>query len=90
LADRAVVLVAFLAGAAPLVDFAADRFAGALAGVLVAVRFVGLLVAGFALVAATSTPSVALTFGSPGHAQPKVSDMSNVGAGISWDSRRYR
>jgi hypothetical protein len=39
--------------AAPLLAFAGERFAGALAGDLAAVRFTGSSVAGRALVAAT-------------------------------------
>jgi hypothetical protein len=63
-----VLFVARFEDADPLVEFAADRFAPALAGALVAVRFTGSSVDGLALVAATYTPSVGLTSGALGRA----------------------
>ena len=62
----AAPLAAFFAGAAPLAAFAADRLAGDDAA-FAAPRFTGSAVAGLALVAATYTPSVGLTFGGFGH-----------------------
>jgi hypothetical protein len=53
LVDRVAVFVARRVVAEPLADLAADRFAPALAGALVAVRFTGSSVADLALVAAT-------------------------------------
>ena len=63
---RDAVLVARLAGAEPLVALAADGLAED-DGDFVAVRFTGSSVAGLALVAATYTPSIGLTFGGSGH-----------------------
>jgi hypothetical protein len=65
-AGGAAALVARFAGAAPLAAFAADRLAGEDAA-FAAPRFTGSTVAGLALVAATYTPSVGLTFGGFGH-----------------------
>jgi hypothetical protein len=64
-------LVAFLAGT--------GRAAAFLAGVLVAGRFTGFLVAGLAFVATTYTLSVLLATGRHARASPKASAMWNIG-----------
>jgi hypothetical protein len=63
--------MAFLAAAA-----LAEAF---LAGVLVAVRVTGFVVAGLAFVAATYTLSVVLAPGGRGRTSPKSSAMGNIG-----------
>jgi hypothetical protein len=65
------VLMAFLA-----VEALAEAF---LAGILVAVRFTGFLVAGLAFVAATYTLSILLAIGGHGRATPKASAIWNIG-----------
>ncbi|MEI7545984.1 MAG: hypothetical protein WCJ53_14315, partial [Mycobacteriaceae bacterium] len=55
-----------------------------LAGVLVAVRFTGFLVAGPAFVAATRTLSVLLAFGGRECAAPKASAIWSIGVISSW------
>ena len=57
----------------------AGRAATFLAGVVVAVRFTGFVVAGRAFVAATYTLSIVLAFGGHGRASPKASAMWNIG-----------
>jgi len=69
-----------LADAAPAAFWgAAGRAAAFVAGVLVAVRFTGFVVAGLAFVAATCTLSVVLAFGGHEHAPPKASAVWNIG-----------
>ena len=69
-------LVTFLAGT--------GRAAAFLAGVLVAERFTGFLVAGLAFVATTYTLSVLLATGRHARASPKASAMWNIGVISQW------
>ncbi len=74
----AALFAAFFAGADPFADFAALADTAFFAAGLVAVRFTGSSVAGFAFVAATYTLSV-VRFRSAHVRHRKVSAVSNVG-----------
>jgi hypothetical protein len=80
LAGTALAALEVLAGACLVAFFAGLELATAFfAGVLVAVRFTGFLVAGPAFVAATRTLSVLVAFGGHGCTAPKASSMGNIG-----------